>query len=162
MNTDASRVLRALIEERCVVALGTLQGDQPYVSMVPFAVAHTGKSLIIDVSQLAAHTQNMRQNERVSVLVMEQEGPHKMPHSLARVTIQGVAREAGVKEPDYPHWREAYLRRFPSAAPMFDLTDFSLFLIHVTSARLVADFAQAMTIDTDSFGAAVSEGASEA
>ena len=47
--------------------------------------------------------------------------------------------------------------RFPSAAPLFDFADFSLFLIDVTSARLVAGFAQAVTLDAKSFAAAVSD-----
>jgi putative heme iron utilization protein len=162
MSTDTSRSLRALLQERAVVALGTLQGNEPYVSLVPFAVAPSGKSLIIHTSRLAAHTQNMRQNERVSVLVAEPEGPDKMPQSLARVTIQGIARAAGVDEADYPRWREAYLGRFPSAAPLFDFADFSLFLIDVTSARFVGGFAQAVTLDAESFAAAVSDLASEA
>jgi putative heme iron utilization protein len=161
MSTDTSRVLRALLQERSVVALGTLQDNEPYVSMVPFAVAPSGKSLIIHTSRLAAHTQNMKRNERVSVLVTEPEGSDKMPQSLARVTIQGIAREARVDEADYPRWREAYLGRFPNAAPMFEFADFSLFLIDVTSARLVAGFAQAVTIDADSFAAAVRDLADE-
>ncbi len=85
-----------------MVALGTLQNEEPYVSMVPFAVAPTGKSLIIHTSRLAAHTRNMRRNERVSVLVTEAEGAGKTPQSLARVTIQGISREAGIEEEDYP------------------------------------------------------------
>ena len=157
MNTDTSRSLRALLLESSVMALGTLQGNEPYVSMVPFAVDPTGKCLIIHTSRLAAHTQNMRRNERVSVLVTEPEGSDKMPQSLARVTIQGIAREVTADEADYPRWRKAYLERFPSAAPLFDFADFSLFLIDVTSARLVAGFAQAVTLDAKSFAAAVSD-----
>lgn len=140
-----------------MVALGTLQGNEPYVSMVPFAVDPTGKCLIIHTSGLAAHTQNMRRNERVSVLVTEPESKDKMPQSLARVTIQGIAHEATADEVDYPRCREAYLKRFPSAAPLFDFADFRLYLIDVTSARLVAGFAQALTLDAKSFVVAISD-----
>jgi heme iron utilization protein len=162
MSPDTAHSLRALLQERSVLALGTLQGREPYVSMVPFAVTPTGKSLIIQTSRLAAHTQNMRRNECVSVLVTEPESSDKMPQSLARVTIQGLAREATVDEADYPHWREVYLGRFPSAAPLFDFADFSLGLIDVTSARLVTGFAQAVTLDAKSFAVAVSDVSHEA
>jgi heme iron utilization protein len=104
----------------------------------------------------------MRQNERVSVLVTEAEGAGKMPLSLTRVTIQGIARAARTDEEDYPRWREVYLKRFPDAAPMFEFADFSLFLIAVTSARLVAGFAQATTLDADRFAAALNDVTSEA
>lgn len=151
MNSASADTLRALLQERTVAALGTLAGTEPYVSMVPFAVTADGRSLIVHVSRLAAHTQNMLQNERVSALVMEPEGPSKAAQSLARVTIQGVARVAHADEAKYAEWRAAYLKRFPSAAPMFDFGDFNLVLIEVTSARLVAGFAQATTVAAEEF-----------
>ena len=157
MSTDTRRILGTLLQERSVAALGTLQDDQPYVSLVPFAITATGTCLVIHTSRLAAHTHNMKRNERVSVLVSEPEGSNRMPQSLARVTLQGIAREATGVEPEYPRWREAYLKRFPSAAPMFDFGDFSLFMIEVTSARLVAGFAQAVTLNAKSFAEAVRE-----
>ncbi len=45
---------------------------------------------------------------------------------------------------------------------MFDFADFSLFLIDVTSARLVAGFAQATTLDAEQFAVAVNDSSSEA
>lgn len=158
MNTDNGRVLRSLVRERSVAALGTLADDEPYVSMVPFVVAADGRNLIVHVSRLAAHTQNMLQNERVSVLVMVPEGPNKSAQSLARVTIQGVARVARVDDTNYAEGRATYLDRFPSSAPMFDFGDFNLFLIEVTSARLVAGFAQATTVAAEEFALAVADG----
>jgi putative heme iron utilization protein len=161
MNSDSRIILRRLLQERSVAALGTLHDDEPYVSMVPFAITRTGTSLIVHASRLAAHTQNMMRNVRVSVLVSEPEGSQSMPQSLARVTIQGTARLAVRDEPEYPRWREAYLKRFPSAAPMFEFADFNLFLIEVVSARLVAGFAQAVTLDAERFAEAVGESTNE-
>lgn len=156
MNSDMSAVLRSLLNDRSVAALGTLNNDEPFVSMVPFAVARTGKCLIIHVSRLAAHTQNMQRHGRVSVMVVEPEVPDKMPQSLARVTIQGIARELSRDDPDYASWRKVYLERIPDAAGLFEFGDFSLFLIEITSARLVAGFAQAVTLNVHDFAASVS------
>ena len=64
-----------------MVALGTLHDDEPYVSMVPFAIAASGNSLIIHTSRLAAHTQNMRRNDRVSMLITEPERSEKIAAS---------------------------------------------------------------------------------
>lgn len=158
MNLESARVLRNLLGERSVAALGTLAGNEPYVSMVPFAVSADGRYMIVHVSRLAAHTQNMLQNERVSVLVMESEGPSKAAQSLARVTIQGVAHVAQVDEAGYAALRATYLERFPSSTPLFDFGDFSLFLIEVTSARLVAGFAQAATVSAEEFAEVVGGG----
>ncbi len=158
MNSDSAHVLRALLQDCSVAALGTLAGNEPFVSMVPFAISADGRCLIVHVSRLAAHTQNMLQNERVSVLVMEHEGPSKPAQALARVTIQGIARVAAADEAAYAEWRAAYLKRFPSSAPMFDFGDFHLFLIEVTSARLVAGFAQATTVSAEEFARMVGSG----
>lgn len=158
MNSDSAHILRALLQDRSVAALGTLADNEPFVSMVPFAVSADGQCLIVHVSRLAAHTQNMLQNERVSVLVMEHEGPSKAAQALARVTIQGVARVAQPDDAEYTNWRAAYLERFPSSAPMFDFGDFHLFLIEVTSARLVAGFAQATTVSAEEFSKVVGGG----
>jgi hypothetical protein len=78
-----------------------------------------------------------------------------MPQSLARVTIQGDAREVGAGHPEHGPAREAYLGRFPDADELFELADFSLFLIGVRSARLVGGFAQAVTLSPEGFAAAL-------
>ena len=148
-------VLRELMSNRSVAALGTLQGEEPYVSMVPFAVAATGTSIIIHTSHLAAHTQNMSRNNRVSLLVTEAESPTKSPQSLARVTIQGRAREVGNHEAENRELRQAYVQRFPAAEAMFEFADFRLFSIDIASARLVAGFAQAMTLSPEDVAAAL-------
>jgi putative heme iron utilization protein len=98
----------------------------------------------------------MRRDGRVSLLVMEPERPDKMSQALARVTIQGEAREVAVEHPEHGPAREAYLGRFPDAAGMFELADFGLFRIEVRSARLVGGFAQAVTLSPEGFAAALS------
>ncbi len=101
MNAAMSRLLRELITHHRVAALGTLQDGAPYVSLVPFALAADGRGLIIHVSQLAAHTQNMVRERDVSVLVAEPDGPDKLPQGLARVTIEGIAHLLEPVDPDY-------------------------------------------------------------
>jgi putative heme iron utilization protein len=160
MNVSTARALQGLIRERSVAALGTLHEGQPYVSMVPFALAPDGRALVVHVSRLAAHSTNMRRDGRVSLLIMEPERPDKMPQSLARVTIQGEAREVDVGHPEYGPAREAYLGRFPGAAGLFELADFSLFRIEVRSARLVGGFAQAVTLSPKAFAAALGRASS--
>ena len=43
MNSPTLDSLAALLRGRNVAALGTLQGSEPYVSMVPFAITPAGK-----------------------------------------------------------------------------------------------------------------------
>ena len=52
MTETAAAQLKQLLRERSVAALGTLHAGAPYVSMVPYAIAHDGSGLIIHVSAL--------------------------------------------------------------------------------------------------------------
>lgn len=154
MHSDFAFVLRHLIQGNKVAALGTLHAGKPFVSMVPFAIAGDG-ALVIHVSKLASHTRDMLKNPEVSMLIAEPESSEKMAQALARVTVQGRAR---VRERDHKSYAEAratYARRFPDAAPLFDFSDFKLFVIRPLSARLIAGFGQAVTIDAAEFKSGV-------
>ncbi len=143
--------LGQLVRSRSVAALGTLLDGAPYVSMVPFVVAPDGRAIFVHVSQLAAHTRNMMQNPRVSVLLAESDEVDKPPQALARVTIQGEACRLTRADADYAAAAAVYRERFPDSADLFEFPDFHLFRIEVQSARFVGGFAQAVTLNADGF-----------
>jgi putative heme iron utilization protein len=155
MNRESTVVLQQLIPGRVTVALGTLHQGAPFVSMVPYAVAGDG-SFILHVSRLAAHTRDMLDNPDVSLLITESETSGKMPQALARVTVQGRARMLDPNSEKNTKARQAYLSRFPDAAPLFEFSDFSIFIIEPVSARIVAGFGQAVTITAEEFATALS------
>ena len=70
MNPTYAQTLRELLRTQQVAGLGTLHQDQPYVSMVPFALLPGGSGFVIHVSQLAAHTKDMLSSPQVSLLVV--------------------------------------------------------------------------------------------
>jgi putative heme iron utilization protein len=141
--------LRALIDDQPAAALGTLHGGAPFVSMAPFAVTHDGACFAIHVSRLATHTQDMLQDARVSLMVMQRKSDGVLAQALPRVTIQGEATQALNGTEEWKACRTAYLQRFPEAAPLLDFGDFSFFAIRPNSARFVAGFARAMTIPAE-------------
>ena len=155
MNRELTVVLRQLIHNTTIAALGTLHQGAPFVSMVPYAVARDG-SLILHVSRLAAHTRDMLDNPDVSLLITESEAAGKMPQALARVTAQGRAQKLDRDSQDHTDARDVYLARFPDAAPLFEFSDFSIFIIKPVSARVIAGFGQAVTITGEDFATALS------
>ena len=155
MNPELTVILRQLIHSRMIAALGTLHQVVPFVSMVTYAAARDG-SLILHVSRLAAHTRDMLDSPEVSLLIAESEGSGKMPQALARVTVQGRAKMLDRDSEKYTDARAVYLSRFPDAAPLFEFSDFSIFVIKPVSARLIAGFSQAVTITGDDFATALS------
>jgi heme iron utilization protein len=148
--------LRALITTQPLAALGTVQGGEPFVSMVPFAfisnaaLPNSGK-LIIHVSTLAAHTKHMLENSRVSLMVMAAPSPDVSAQATPRASIQGVALQLDKTSTEYAEAKAVYVERFPQSLDLFGFADFSLFAITPTSARFVAGFAQAMTLSAEEF-----------
>lgn len=145
-----TRELRSLLDARRVASLGTLADDGcAQVSMVPFALNRDSGRLVIHVSELAAHTHNLRVRPRVSLLVMQAETPGEPVHALPRVSFDGVA---SVLPPGSAAWqscRASYLDRFPEAEPMTQLADFSFVAIDVKGARQVAGFGSARSLEED-------------
>jgi heme iron utilization protein len=145
-----THALRELLNTRRVAALGTLDARdpaQPFVSMVPFARLGAQACLVIHVSALAAHTRNLRAHPQVSLLLTAADADHEPVHALPRVTLDAVAQ---LPERDDPVWtvaRNAYLARFPEAAPMTELGDFMFVLLRPTGARQVAGFGAARNVD---------------
>jgi hypothetical protein len=62
------------------------------------------------------------------------------------VSIPAVAEFIPREHPDRAALEAAYLEKFPQAADLFMLGDFSLVALAPTSARLIAGFARAVTL----------------
>lgn len=146
--STARETLLDLVTSRNTAALGTLHHGEPRVSMVPFAVLPDGKGVVIHVSRLAAHTADMLATPRVSLMVTAAERRDLPAQALPRVTIQGDARQLLDATADA---RAAYLGRFPDAAAMFELADFSLFMIEPVSIRVISGFGEAATLSAGDF-----------
>jgi len=85
--------------------------------------------------------------------------PEAAPTALAlpRVSVQGVARVCPPTSPDYAAARQTYLSRFPESEELFGFGDFALYVIHIQSARFVAGFGRALSLDADQFAQLVRE-----
>ena len=140
--------LRALLHARRVAALGTLGEDgNPFVSMVPFAMAPSLGCLVIHVSGLAAHTGNLQARPNVSLLIMQAEVQGEPVHALPRVTLDGRAQVLEAGNPAWETCQAAYVKRFPEAEFMTQLGDFRFVAIELNGARQVAGFGAARSID---------------
>lgn len=154
-----TRALRELLNARRTAALGTQdeQGDV-FVSMVPFAIDPTAGELVLHVSDLAAHSGNMRRSPRVSLLVCAGESEGEPVHALPRVTLDAQARFAEAGSPEAVTAREVYLRRFPEAEMMTTLGDFRFVRLQVLGARQVAGFGAARSLPAEEVRRALNAG----
>ncbi len=126
-------------------------GDEgvPFVSMVPYALAPSLGCVVIHVSGLAVHTRHLKARPDVSLLVMRPEVEGEPVHALPRVTLQGQARVLQTNTPAWEACRAAYLHRFAEAEAMTQLGDFMFFAIQPSSARQVAGFGAARSVDEE-------------
>jgi putative heme iron utilization protein len=98
----------------------------------------------------------MLDSPEVSLLITESEASGKMPQALARVTVQGRAEMLDRDSEKNSDAREVYLSRFPDAAPLFEFSDFNIFIIKPVSVRVIAGFGQAVTITGEDFATGLS------
>jgi putative heme iron utilization protein len=146
MNPTQASSLRTILESQRNASLGTLHDGEPFVSMVPFALMPGGGGFVIHVSGLAAHTKDMMQYPRVSIMVMAPQSPDVPAQALPRVTVQSEAVRLDESDRAHPIARTAYLGRFPEAETTLALGDFSLFVLSPLSLRLISGFGAAATL----------------
>ncbi len=145
-----SQVLCDMLGRQRVAALATINDDgTPAVSMVPFAIDAAAAKLVIHVSALSPHTQNMQTAKAVSLLVMQAEQPNEPVHALPRVSLDGEATFTLRNSSPWAQARLVYLTRFPEAEPMTQLGDFQFVTVAPVVARQVAGFGAARTLDAD-------------
>jgi len=150
MNTDQAQALRGLLLEQDVASLGTLRRDEPFVSMVPYALL-PGGAFVVHVSRLATHTRDMEEHPGVSLLVMADRADGVPAQAVPRATVQAQARACGLEDPAHAQAKAAYLARFPDTEFMFGFADFSLFLLVPRSVRFVGGFAQAGSLTAEGY-----------
>ncbi|HEV7819777.1 MAG TPA: DUF2470 domain-containing protein [Burkholderiales bacterium] len=117
-------------------ALSTISkklGGYPFGSIVPCVTDHAARPVVL-VSRLAEHTKNMLADQRVSLLVRDDDAD---PQESARLTMIGNAKPV----PDADSALQArYLRYFPQADRLLALGDFSFFHIEPVTLRYIGGF----------------------
>jgi putative heme iron utilization protein len=101
--------------------------------MMPFAADDRGRPVFF-ISTMAMHTQNLKQDERASLLIT-QPGVLGDPLGAARLTLIGAAK---VTESD--EVRDLYLSRHDSARYWQDYTDFAYYRLEVEGVYFIGGF----------------------
>ena len=153
MHADIDLALRALLlgDAPPVAALATLHRGEPATSMVPYALMPDSGDILLHISRLATHTQDLENDPRASLLVIAPPTAADTPLALPRVSLQGEARRCPIDDPDHETARAAYLGRLPDAEPLFDFADFSLWRLRPRFLRLVAGFGRAHTVQAEDY-----------
>jgi len=144
---DHGRAARQLLRAHRYGALGTLSkkfDGHPFTSITPYLTDHDG-SLLILISGLAEHTQNILHDSRVSLITHNQEDPHIQ--TQGRVTVIGHA----VFQQDREGCARRYLRYFPEARTYHDMADFNFFRIIPLAIRYIGGFGNILWVKAENY-----------
>ena len=155
MNDYESRLdqeLLSILQTQRVAALGTLQADgTPYVSMTPYAIdRHTGR-VVLQVSALSPHAQHMRDDPRVSLLMIATEVTD-VDTAPPRVTLEGRAEFLGHGSPEWQSGRAAFMDRFPDIGPIAALLDFDFVALSLHAVRQTSGFGTSRSVEGEAIG----------
>ncbi len=132
---------RLLVRRARTAALSTLQrrSGHPFGSLVTVACEPDGTPIVL-LSTLAAHSRNLAEDARASLLFVE--GGLGDPQQGGRVTLVGRLE---LVEDDAAA-RRRYLTRNPDAALYAGFADFAFFRLELEDCHLVAGFGRAMRV----------------
>lgn len=140
---DAARRFLRAQRSGTLSTVSARHAGYPFGSVVPFALDALARPVLL-ISALAEHTRNLAADPRASVVVHAyaedvQAGP--------RLTIVGDAVPVGESDPG----RDRYLRRFPDAARLIALGDFSFHAIAPRELLFVQGFGRIDWISAAAF-----------
>jgi putative heme iron utilization protein len=125
-------------------SLGTVNEDgTPFVSLVTVAATAPTKMVML-LSGLARHTQNLDKQASSSLLLVEPGGETGDPLAGARMTLSG--KTTRLERAEDGEVRRVFLEKHPSASMYADFGDFAFFEFDIAEAHLVAGFGRIETI----------------
>lgn len=130
------------------VLMATAAGDgRPHASYAPYIEDDEG-CFYVFLSELAAHTRNLLQDPRVSLLFIEEESVMKQVFARKRVTYEGIAQEIPRDDPAFGPRLDQMTERHGAIVGMLrNLRDFHLFRITPDKATYVRGFGEAFTLE---------------
>jgi heme iron utilization protein len=137
MDADSAISLAALLRKERIAHLATLRKGAPMASMTLYLPDADFSGVLVHISRLAWHTQDMAKEPNVALSVAEADDGRADPFTLKRVTIRGTAERLGNPQPAL---QARWLARFPAQAINFELADFSFWRLTPRDARFVAGF----------------------
>jgi putative heme iron utilization protein len=137
---DAVGIAKELLRGIRAGALATIDraGGFPFASLVTVATDHDGSPLLL-MSKLSAHTQNLEQDPRASILLAQRGKGDPLAHP--RLTVIGRASRS-----TDDHVRRRFLARHPKAQLYAGFGDFSFWRLEIAAAHLNGGFARAMDL----------------
>ncbi len=137
-------IARHLIDAHRWAALSTIDDEgNPMGAMVAYVPSPSLDCLLIHVSQLSLHTQNLLSRPSAGLTIGESDSGEGDPQLLARLNLQGRVTVLQRDSPEYLAAKGRYLEHLPDAEQLFGFSDFVMFEFCPQSVHYVGGFARA-------------------
>jgi len=127
--------------------MATVNGEgEPNASYA--AYVREGADFYVYVSELAAHTKNLKEQGKVSVLFIENEADSKSLFARRRTTYQCTAHRVPRSDAQFARLIDAFSQKFGGTMEVLkDMKDFHLYRLHPLKATYVSGFARAFVVE---------------
>ncbi len=130
------------------VCLGTASADGTPEASVAAALLDADGTFVIYVSGLAAHTRNLRENPRASVLLAQSETSTSNALARRRLTFGCTAETVARESAAHAELVSAFRTKFgPTIDMIASLPDFRFVRLSPLRGRIVAGFGAAFDVD---------------
>lgn len=146
---DASlrQTLRGLFTSQKLAVLATYGNDQPYCSLMAFAVSNDLQNLIVATRRHTQKYANIRQHPRLSLLVDNRKNQVDDFQQAVAVTI--LARAAEPEPAEYEPFLNLYLFKHPYMRSFCQSPDCALLKLAVERYLVVSAFRNFLASDDD-------------
>lgn len=147
-HTKRTKALRALLASQQTLLLSTASiTGVPDLGYAPYVRDESG-CFYVFISELAAHTENLLNNPRASVMFVRPESEANNLFARERAIFDCLVKEIDLSDDCYSTQLTALQNKFGEIVGVLrSLSDFHLFALAPESGRYVAGFGQAYTIN---------------
>jgi len=157
-HAERSRTLLSLVSVGMLSTMSRKLQGFPFGSLMPFAMDAAGRPIFL-ISNMAMHTQNLREDGRCSLFVM-QAAADGDPLGAARATLIGNA--GVVAEEEKAAVKETYLAQHANASYWVDFADFHFFRLEPVDMYYVGGFGVMGWVEAEDFARASADPLAEA
>jgi len=143
---EAAQAARTLLTGALTGALGTINSDgSPLVTLIALASLPDGSPLML-LSNIAAHTQNILREHRVSLLV-DGDPTDEDPMTAPRLSVSG--RLERLSSDDVGHAKALFIQKHPGSEPYDRELDFAYYKLEIEGARFNQGFGRFRKLGPD-------------
>ena len=147
---ERARTLAHLGRTGTLATVSRRHPGHPFASVMPYALDGSGRPLIL-VSTMAMHTQNLLEDARASLLIIQPDWSGD-PLAAGRLTLMGQGRRIDATE--VSDARSAYLTRHQRAGYWVDFDDFGFWRLEIMDVYFVGGFAAMDRVTAEDYAAA--------